>query len=120
MGTARANLDVALTWWDETLRAERLFRRARCELFGRGLSGTAREQPATVAVGAVRTAGWSVPRSTRSVHVVFRRQSPHQTLKYELSKISEATLGWVLPSTRSRCVGTHLKSSVLNGRGDAT
>jgi hypothetical protein len=32
-------------------------RAARCEPFGRGLSGAAREQPATVRVGPARTVG---------------------------------------------------------------
>src|SRR5271156_4256430 len=43
-------------------------RAARCEPFGRGFSGAAREQPATVAVGPARTVGgvlWG-PRSTRT------------------------------------------------------
>src|ERR1700734_1136249 len=41
-------------------------RAATCEPFGRGLSGAAREQPATVGVGPARTVGgvlWS-PRGT--------------------------------------------------------
>src|SRR5215469_5884644 len=45
-------------------------RTARCESFGRGLSGAAREQPATVGVGPARTVGgvlWG-PRSTRAAN----------------------------------------------------
>src|SRR5271155_5281209 len=45
-------------------------REARCEPFGRGLSGAAREQPATVGVGPARTVGgvlWG-PRSTRTAN----------------------------------------------------
>src|SRR6202451_1293429 len=45
-------------------------RAARCEPFGRGLSGAAREQPATVGVGPARTVGgvlWS-PRGTRTAN----------------------------------------------------
>src|ERR1700733_130835 len=45
-------------------------RAARCEPFGRGLSGAAREQPATVGVGPARTVGgvlWG-PRATRTAN----------------------------------------------------
>src|ERR1700679_2559274 len=45
-------------------------RAARCEPFGRGLSGAAREQPATVGVCPARTVGgvlWG-PRGTRTAH----------------------------------------------------
>src|SRR6202521_27684 len=45
-------------------------RAARCEPFGRGLSGAAREQPATVGVGPARTVGgvlWG-PRGTRTAN----------------------------------------------------
>src|SRR5271168_3409061 len=45
-------------------------RAARCEPFGRGLSGTAREQPATVGVGPAHTVGgvlWG-PRGTRTAN----------------------------------------------------
>lgn len=54
-GNCRANLDVALTWWDEAYGRSAWVSRARCEPFGRGLSGAAREQPTTVGVGAART-----------------------------------------------------------------
>jgi hypothetical protein len=43
---------------------------ARCDPFGRGLSGAAREQPATVGVGPARTVGgvlWG-PRGTRTAN----------------------------------------------------
>src|SRR5208337_3862416 len=45
-------------------------RAARCELFGRGLSGAAREQPATVGVGPARTVGGVLrgPRGTRTAN----------------------------------------------------
>src|ERR1700682_5881865 len=45
-------------------------RAARCEPFGRDLSGAARKQPATVAVGPARTVGgvlWG-PRGTRTAN----------------------------------------------------
>src|SRR5713101_8326068 len=45
-------------------------RAARCEPFGRGLSGAAREQPATFGVGPARTVGgvlWG-PRGTRTAN----------------------------------------------------
>src|SRR5271170_1370381 len=45
-------------------------RAARCAPFGRGLSGAAREQPATVGVGPARTVGgmlWG-PRGTRTAN----------------------------------------------------
>src|ERR1700682_1148202 len=45
-------------------------RAARCEPFGRGLSGAAREQPPTVGVGPARTVGgvlWA-PRGTRTAN----------------------------------------------------
>src|SRR5579863_7454512 len=52
-------------------------RAARCEPFGRGLSGAAREQSATVGVGPARTVGgvlWG-PRSTRTAN--GRADRPH-------------------------------------------
>jgi DinB superfamily len=53
-----ANPGVALTWWDEAAWAERLgYAQQAASLFGRGLSGAAREQPATVGVGPARTVG---------------------------------------------------------------
>src|ERR1700729_3563008 len=45
-------------------------RAARCDPFGRGISGAAREQPATVGVGPARTVGgvlWG-PRATRTAN----------------------------------------------------
>src|ERR1700679_1084924 len=45
-------------------------RAARCEPVGRGLSGAAREQPATVGVGPARTVGGVLrgPRGTRTAN----------------------------------------------------
>src|ERR1700681_781924 len=70
-------------------------RAARCEPFGRGLSGAAREQPATVGVGPARTVGgvlWG-PRGTRTAN---RRgvRPPGSGTRLEPSSADRPHLGW--------------------------
>src|SRR6202140_4421712 len=70
-------------------------RAARCEPFGRGLSGAAREQPATVGVGPARTAGgvlWG-PRGTRSANGRGVRPLGSGT-RLEPSSADRPHLGW--------------------------
>src|SRR5215472_4188203 len=70
-------------------------RAARCEPFGRGLSGAAREQPATVGVGPARTVGgvlWG-PRSTRTANGRGVRPLGSGT-RLEPSSTDRPHLGW--------------------------
>src|ERR1700732_4198790 len=71
-------------------------RAARCEPFGRGLSGAAREQPATVRLGPARTVGgvlWG-PRGTRTAN---RRgvRPPGSGTRLEPSSADRPHLGWL-------------------------
>src|ERR1700689_3296626 len=71
-------------------------RAARCEPFGRGLSGAAREQPATVGVGPARTVGgvlWG-PRGTRTANGRGVRPLGSGT-RLEPSSADRPHLGWV-------------------------
>src|ERR1700739_2464784 len=70
-------------------------RAARCESFGRGLSGAAREQPATVGVGPARTVGgvlWG-PRGTRAANGRGVRPLGSGT-RLEPSSADRPHLGW--------------------------
>ncbi len=92
-----ANPGVALTWWDSGRVGGALgLRAARCEPFGRGFSGAAREQPATVAVGPARTVGgvlWG-PRGTRTANGRGVRPLGGGT-RLEPSSADRPHLGWV-------------------------
>src|SRR5271168_1269619 len=70
-------------------------RAARCEPFGRGLSGAAREQPAPVGVGPARSVGgvlWG-PRGTRTAN--GRRVRPLGSgTRLEPSSADRPHLGW--------------------------
>src|SRR5579863_1517648 len=89
-------------------------RAASCEPFGRGLSGAAREQPATVAVGAARTVGGVLrgPRSARAANGRGVRPLGSGT-RLEPSSADRPHLGWAyvvvavwLPTPRrARSVG---------------
>src|SRR5271167_2965489 len=71
-------------------------RAARCEPFGSGLSGAAREQPATVGVGPARTVGgvlWG-PRGTRTANGRGVRPLGSGT-RLEPSSADRPHLGWV-------------------------
>src|SRR5271170_5072934 len=71
-------------------------RAARCEPFGRGLSGAPREQPATVGVGPARTlAGvlWG-PRGTRTANRRGVRPLGSGT-RLEPSSADRPHLGWL-------------------------
>src|SRR5579862_3594482 len=71
-------------------------RAARCEPFGRGLSGAAREQPATVGVGPARTVGgvlWG-PRGTRTANSRGVRP-PGSGTRLEPSSADRPHLGWL-------------------------
>src|SRR4249920_3643347 len=72
-------------------------RAAGSEPFGRGLSGAAREQPATVGVGPARTVGrvlWS-PRDTRTAN--GRGVRPHGSgTRLEPSSADRSHLGWLV------------------------
>jgi hypothetical protein len=70
-------------------------RAARCEPFGGGLSGAAREQPATVGVGPARTVGgvlWG-PRGTRTANGRGVRPLGSGT-RLEPSSADRPHLGW--------------------------
>src|SRR5258708_11877070 len=70
-------------------------RAARCEPFGRRLSGAAREQPATVGVGPARTVGgvlWG-PRGTRTANGRGVRPLGSGT-RLEPSSADRPHLGW--------------------------
>jgi hypothetical protein len=70
-------------------------RAARCEPFGGRLSGAAREQPATVAVGPARTVGgvlWG-PRGTRTANGRGVRPLGSGT-RLEPSSADRPHLGW--------------------------
>src|ERR1700729_4619930 len=70
-------------------------RAARCEPFGRGLSGAAREQPATVGIGPARTVGgvlWG-PRGTRTANGRGVRPLGSST-RLEPSSADRPHLGW--------------------------
>jgi hypothetical protein len=70
-------------------------RAARCERFGRGVSGAAREQPATVGVGPARTVGgvlWG-PRVTRTANGRGVRPLGSGT-RLEPSSADRPHLGW--------------------------
>src|ERR1700749_4608880 len=70
-------------------------RAARCEPFGRGLSGAAREQPETVGVDPARTVGgvlWG-PRSTRTANGRGVRPLGSGT-RLEPSSANRPDLGW--------------------------
>src|SRR5580658_3562480 len=71
-------------------------RAARCEPFGRGLSGAAREQPATAGVGPARTLGgvlWG-PRGTRTANGRGVRP-PGSGTRLEPSSADRLHLGWL-------------------------
>src|ERR1700732_4776100 len=71
-------------------------RAARCEPFERGLSGAAREQPATVGVGPARTVGgvlWG-PRATRTANGRGVRP-PGSGTRLEPSSADRPHLGWL-------------------------
>src|ERR1700728_4286932 len=71
-------------------------RAARREPFGRGLSGAAREQPATVGVGPARTVGevlWG-PRGTRTANGRGVRP-PGSGARLEPSSAGRPHLGWL-------------------------
>src|ERR1700684_2028128 len=71
-------------------------RAARCEPFGRGLSGAAREQPATVGGGPARTARgvlWG-PRGTRTANGRGIRP-PGSGTRLEPSSADRPHLGWL-------------------------
>src|SRR5580704_9070499 len=71
-------------------------RAARGEPFGRGLSGAAREQSATVGVGPARTVGgvlWS-PRGTRTANGRGVRP-PGSGARLEPSSADRPHLGWL-------------------------
>ena len=70
-------------------------RAARCEPFGRGLPGAAREQPATVGVGPARTVGgvlWG-PRGTRTANGRGVRP-PGSGTRLEPSSADRPHIGW--------------------------
>src|SRR5271168_3994252 len=70
-------------------------RAARCEPFGGGLSGAAREQPATVGVGPARTVGgvlWG-PRGTRTANGRGVRP-PGSGTRLEPSSADRPHLAW--------------------------
>src|SRR5271156_5531480 len=70
-------------------------RAARCEPFGRGFSGAAREQPATVGVGPARTVGgvlWG-PRATRTANGRGVRP-PGSSTRLKPSSADRPDLGW--------------------------
>src|SRR5271168_4558577 len=71
-------------------------RAARCEPFGSGLSGTAREQPAIVGVGPARTVGGVLrgPRGTRTANRRGVRPLGSGT-RLEPSSADRPHLGWV-------------------------
>src|SRR5580693_8822783 len=71
-------------------------RAASCQPFGRGLSGAAREQPATVGVGPARTVGgvlWG-PRGTRTANGRGVRPLGGGT-RLEPSPADRPHLGWL-------------------------
>src|ERR1700724_4552377 len=71
-------------------------RAARCEPFGSGLSGAAREQPATVRLGPARTVGgvlWG-PRGTRTANGRGVRP-PGSGTRLEPSSADRPHLGWL-------------------------
>src|SRR5580658_4117381 len=90
-------------------------RAARCEPFGRGLSGAAREQPATVGVGPARTVGgvlWG-PRGTRTANGRGVRP-PGSGARLEPSSADRPHLGWlyvVVPSG-CQCLGERIQPVV--------
>lgn len=92
-----ANPGVALTWWDQDIRAERLgYAQQDASLSGKGLSGAAREQAATVGVGPARTVGgvlWG-PRGTRTANGRGVRPLGSGT-RLEPSSADRPHLGWV-------------------------
>src|SRR5579862_6149291 len=65
-----ANPGLALTWWDQDIWAERLGYAQQDASLSAAVSGAAREQPATVAVGPARTLGGVLrrPRGTRTAN----------------------------------------------------
>src|ERR1700727_1495772 len=70
-------------------------RSARCEPFGSGLSGAAREQPATVGVGPARTVGGVLrgPRGARTAN--GRGVRPHgSSTRLEPSSADRPHPGW--------------------------
>src|SRR5580692_6636485 len=71
-------------------------RAARCAPFGRGLSGAAREQPATVGVGPARTVGGVLrgPRGTRTANGRGVRPLGSGT-RLEPSSADRPHLGWL-------------------------
>src|ERR1700683_1770485 len=96
-------------------------RAARCESFGRGLSGAAREQPATVAVGPARTVGgvlWG-PRGTRTANGRGVRALGSGT-RLEPSSADRPHLGWLyvavalwLPTPgRAHSVGSGVENGI--------
>src|SRR5579863_3855965 len=70
-------------------------RAASCDPFGRGLSGAAREQPATVGVGPARTVGGVLrgPRGTRTANRRGVRPLGSGT-RLEPSSADRPHLGW--------------------------
>src|SRR5580700_5042996 len=98
-------------------------RAARCEPFGRGLSGAAREQPATVGVGPARTLGgvlWG-PRGTRTANSRGVRP-PRSGTRLEPSSADRLHLGWLyvvvavwLPMPRrAHSVGCSVENGNMN------
>src|SRR5271168_5580931 len=92
-------------------------RAARCEPFGGGLSGAAREQPAAVGVGPARTVGrvlWR-PRATRPAN---RRgvRPPGSGTRLEPSSADRPHPGWAYVVV-ARLAATASDKPVTDGRG---
>src|SRR5271154_3557114 len=90
-------------------------RAARCEPFGRGLSGAAREQPATVGVGPARTVGgvlWG-PRGSRTANGRGVRP-PGSGTRLEPSSADRPHPGWlyVVAAVGCHCLGERIQSVV--------
>ena len=90
-----ANPGVALTWWDQAVWPERLGYAQLDASLSAGVSGAAREQPATVGVGPARTVGgvpWG-PRGTRAANGRGVRPLGSGT-RLEPSSADRPHLGW--------------------------
>src|ERR1700683_1208795 len=88
-------------------------RAARCEPFGRGLSGDAREQPATVAVGPARTVGgvlWG-PRGVRAFGSGTRLE-PSSADRPHLGWLYVAVAVWLPTPGRAHSVGSGVENGI--------